>query len=142
MGTRQTARKFLYEFCASMPGSFFFTIDATQKGYGYILGYLSKVNEAVNPSALARQLNVSTARISALLKKLENRGFIERIHSEKDARQTIVKITPAGISYIEEKENALLAIIERLLEKVGEADLEAYIRISKKMVAALENNTE
>lgn len=138
MDNRQAAKEFLYEFCSCVPNSFYFSIDASQKGLGYILGYLRRVDEEVNPGDLARQLNVSTARIAALLKKLEQKGLVERCGSTRDARRTVVRLTPVGRAYVAEKEACLLDKIERLFEKVGQDELEHYVRISQKIARALE----
>lgn len=138
MNDRQDAKAFLQQFCSCMPKHFYSSLDARQRGLEYILGYLRRAEEEVNPGELARRLNVSTARIAALLNKLEGKGWIERCAAAEDGRRTVVKLTPAGAAYVEEKEEHLIEVTEMLIKKVGKEDLEEYIRILKKIAAALE----
>ncbi len=62
---------------------------------------------------LSRKMNVSSARIAALLKKMEQGGLITRHSSSVDARRTVVEITPTGIVHAEEIKKQSL---ERLWE--------------------------
>ena len=67
MNKRDEAQEFLNKWwCSSVPSSFFNKVDATLRGYGFILGYLKKADGEVIAGDFARELNVSTARIAAL----------------------------------------------------------------------------
>ena len=50
-------------------------------------------NEGINQEQLARDFHLNESTITRNLKKLEDKGFIERI---KDKRKKIIKVTPKG----------------------------------------------
>ena len=50
-------------------------------------------NEGINQEQLARDFHLNESTITRNLKKLEDKGFIERI---KDKRKKIIKLTPKG----------------------------------------------
>ena len=108
-------------------------MDRTRKGKGFILAYLEEANSEVLAGDLAKEMGVSTARIAALLKTMDKEGLISRCNSPQDARRTIVKITPAGIQWINEAREQIVQNMELLLDKVGKDDLEEFIRVSRKI---------
>ncbi|MBD5471867.1 MAG: winged helix DNA-binding protein [Lachnospiraceae bacterium] len=130
MNTREDARDFLVKLHSCISRTFYNNIESTQRGFGFILSYLERANKEVTAGDLSKKLNVSTARIAALLKKMEKNGLITRHTSQKDARQIIVEITPAGIALVDEMREQVLSKIELLFTQVSKEDLETYIRIS------------
>lgn len=133
MGTREDAQEMLNKFCACRPKTFFSKIDESQKGVGFVLVFLQEAKQEVIAGDLARELNVSTARIAALLRKMEKSGLIVRHRSPMDARQTVVEITQEGRTYVDKLREQILIKMELLLEKVGREDMEEFIRISHKI---------
>ena len=138
MSTREDAKAFLAKLCSSMPRSCYSKLEMTQRGFGFILDYLEQAEGEVVAGDLARKLNVSAARIAALLKKMEKNGFITRHTSSKDARQIIIEITPAGIAFVDNMREQTLIKVESLLNQVSKEDLETYIRISHQIREAME----
>ena len=138
MSTREDAKAFLAKLCSSMPRSCYSKLEVTQRGFGFILDYLEQAEGEVVAGDFAKKLNVSTARITALLKKLEKNGFITRRTSSKDARQIIIEITPAGVAFVDNMREQTLSKVERLLEQVSKEDIENYIRISQQIREAME----
>ena len=133
MNISEDAKEYLERLHSCIPRLFYSEIDATRRGFGFVLGYLEQANKEVYAGDLSKELNVSTARIAALLKKMEQNGFIVRSASEEDARRTLVSITPAGIDLIDKMRAQALRKIELLLTKVSREDLETYIRISQQI---------
>lgn len=86
----------------------------------------------------AQKLNVSPARITALLNKMEKSGFITRRPSFTDARRIVIEITPAGIVYVDTMRDQTLSKVERLLDQISKEDIETYIRISQQIKEAME----
>ena len=138
MGKREDAREFLQKMSLCRPRPFYSKLDEGQRGIGFVLGYLREASGEVIAGDLARELNVSTARIAALLRKMEKNGLIQRHAAQADARQTVVEITAAGMEYSDKIMEQLLEKTELLIEKVGKDDLNEFVRISKKIKKALE----
>lgn len=133
MSTREEAQEMLHKLRACRSKSVFGKIDESQKGIGFVLVYLQEANHEVIAGDLARELEVSTARIAALLRKMEKNGLIVRYRSAEDARQTVVQITQEGSAYVDKMKEQMLIKMELLIEKVGRKDLEEFIRISHKI---------
>ena len=133
MSNREEAQELLSELISCMPKSFYNDLDATKKGAGFILGYLLQSDDEVIAGDFSKMLNVSTARIAALLKKMEHGGLITRRNSSKDARRTVVELTPAGIAFAEEMKEQALMKVERLLNRISKEELKTFIQLSLKI---------
>ena len=138
MGKREDAQELLQKFHSCRAKSFFGKVDETQRGINFVLMYLTDRDGEVIAGDLARELNVSTARIAAMLKNMEKHGYVTRCNSPVDARKTVIEITPAGTAYAEQLKEQMLDRMELLMDKVGKEDLEEFIRISYKIKLAVE----
>ncbi len=138
MSRSENAREYLEKMYSCMPKLFYSEIEATQRGFGFVLSYLEQADGEVYAGDLSKKLNVSTARIAALLKKMEQNGLVTRHTSPKDARRTVVRITPAGIASIDELRGQAVHRMELLLTQVSREDLETYIRISQQIKEVME----
>lgn len=133
MSTRKDAQEFMEKLYTSIPRFFYSELETTQRGFGFVLSYLEQTDSEVNAGDLSKKLNVSTARIAALLKKMEQSGLVTRHTSPKDARRTVVEITPSGIALVDGMREQTLHRMELLLAQVSKEDLETYIRISRQI---------
>ncbi len=133
MSKREDAQEFMEKLYSCIPRFFYSEIETIQRGVGFTLSYLEQADGEVNAGDLSKKLNVSTARIAALLKKMEQNGWITRRASQEDARRIVVEITPAGIALVDEMREQTLQKIELLLDQISREDLETYIRISRQM---------
>ncbi len=104
------------------------------KGEFFVLDYLEKHGGTAFPKDLSRKMQVSTARIAALLKHMEMKGWVTRAVDAQDNRQVIVSVTLAGRDEIEDKRKKALEDMVLLLEFLGPRDAEALLRIQKKVV--------
>ena len=138
MSSREDAREMLHKLRSCRSKSFLNKIDGSQEGIGFVLCYLQEADHEVIAGDLARELNVSTARIAAMLRKMEKNGLISRYRSPVDARQTVVEITQAGRACVDKMKEQILTRMELLLEKVGKEDIEEFIRISQKIKEVLD----
>ncbi len=124
------AEHFLDEFFCLGPFRDIRQINKKNEGLGFIVGYLyNNRDKAVYAGDLARVSGVSTARIAAALKKLEQLGLIQRAMSEKDYRKTVVSLTSKGVKKAEEGKIGMISYTSRLIEKVGRDDMEELLRI-------------
>lgn len=139
MSTRKDAQEFLKELYSSIPRSFYNNLETTQRGIGFVLNYLKHSEGEVIAGDLSKNLNVSTARIAAMLKRMEQSGLVTRHSSLEDARRTVVEITPAGIALVDEMREQTLKRVESLLDKIGKEDLDTYIRISHQIREIMED---
>ena len=138
MSKREDAEAFLAMLYSSIPRSFYSELEAAQRGFCFVLDYLENAEGEVVAGDIAKKLNVSSARIAVLLKKMEKHGFITRHTSSEDARRIILEITPAGVAFVDDMRERTLKKVELLLEQVSKEDLETYVRISHQIRKAME----
>src|SRR6478736_519429 len=74
-------------------------------------------------SRLADMLDVSLSAATGLVDRVEERGFVERIRVPEDRRIVLVRITPAGRQMLDDAELARTALLERVLDRLDEAQL-------------------
>lgn len=66
--------------------------------------YLKKVTQ----QDLAKQFNLTEGYVANLLRKMENKGFIERIENPKNRRQKLVSLTNEGLDYTDYLYNIII----------------------------------
>lgn len=111
------------------------------KGIHFVLYflYLNKDVEICSGD-LSKKMNVSSARIAALLNDLESKGWAYRDKSDSDSRKTIIKITKEGESEIVEKRKKACLLLRHIIDEVGEEDIRKFIDTSKKIKTIVERN--
>jgi DNA-binding MarR family transcriptional regulator len=75
------------------------------------------------PSELADLLLLETQTVSALTRRLERRGLIERLQHPLDRRSVLLRVTPDGESAVMAVAPAVLALADQLEEAAGKGDL-------------------
>ncbi len=110
------------------------SVNEFTKGEFAVLDFLYKSHGKAYPKELSWNMNVSSARIAAILKSLEAKGLIIRMSDAEDARQIVVALTENGSSVFLKKQDALISSATSLLEKLGEEDTLALLRIQKKIL--------
>lgn len=138
MTKREEAMEVLDQLRTCVPRDFFTRLDELHKGTGFLLAYLDMAEGEVCAGDIAKEMNVSTARIAVILKKMENSGFILRQTAADDARKTVVTLTKLGRAWIQKTKDQMLNRVELLLERVDKEDVWEFIRLSQKIKAAMD----
>ena len=108
------------------------TIFETTKGENLVLSYLMQRRCNVNPKEISQELNLTSARVAAVLKKLEERNCLERF---EDPRQTLVRVLPEGEAYHQTMHDNFSLSVRELLEMLGKEDAVNYLRIRRRIVS-------
>ena len=134
MTKREKAIELMNELRKSRPLPIFEHIDNSDKGIYFILAYLKRhQDEDVFAIDLANKLHVSTARISVVLKKLENRGLIYKHQDKNDTRKVKIKLSKKGEKLADEHFEKIVKAHEKLIDEISDTELKTYIRISNKI---------
>ncbi len=104
------------------------------RGEVLALNYIIANGNKVYPKDMSKALMLTTARIAAILKSLEKQGLVTRTPDSNDSRQVIVELTKTGIATVEERRNAMIHSVAKMLEALGEEDALAYVRIQQKLI--------
>lgn len=116
-------------------------VDRMAAGEQGALCLLLQNGEIAHPKDLSERMGVSTARVATMLGHLEERGLLTRSPDPADNRQTVVALTDRGVAFITAQREEALGLIAKLLERLGPEDAAQYVRIQKKLVACLAEET-
>ena len=97
-------------------------MDEANAGIGGTLRMLAEARKAetvVTAGDIAERLGVTTARVAALLKRLESKGLIARRRSEADARVTEVVLTDKGAACVHAFYGEMRAQVAMLIKRLG-----------------------
>jgi DNA-binding MarR family transcriptional regulator len=90
---------------------------------------VSAESGTVSPGWISATCGVTTARVSAALKMLEDKGWIIRETEKSDRRRTLVTVTGAGREAFRSHDEERRMMLEHLLRDLGENDAREYVRI-------------
>ncbi|KUF09144.1 MarR family winged helix-turn-helix transcriptional regulator [Pseudoponticoccus marisrubri] len=90
------------------------------------------------PKALATQMGVSQATVTALLDKLQSRGLLTRTRSQADRRQTDVTITPDGQAATDEAPDALQQRYVKAFERLEDWEQAMLVAALERVAAMLD----
>ena len=101
----------------------------------YVMAGLSGMpDHAMRLSDLARFVNTELSRLSHLVSRLEQRGFMKRVIDCTDGRYTKAVLTGAGFAHLAEAAPAHVAEVEKFVFGVlDEADVETLRRCVEKI---------
>jgi DNA-binding MarR family transcriptional regulator len=86
------------------------------------LNLLRISDEDVNVKDVSDSLSMSLPAMSRALDKLVQRGYVERVESEKDRRAKLVRLLPAGRAVLDEIEQARKSAIEELTARLSDEE--------------------
>lgn len=113
-----------------MPKRTFFTLQAIKT--------LNEKEAGVSVTHVTELMKCSMPGVSRTLKKLEEKGYIERGIDKKDRRNTYVTITQAGKDEVDKLENILQDFGDDIIEKMGKEDVEQLIDLLDKLYVITE----
>ena len=65
----------------------------------FLLGHIS-AGDSLSMSAIADKMTHTTAAATGLVDRLENLGYVQRMHASDDRRKVLVRITPKGVDLV------------------------------------------
>ncbi len=121
----------------SVPGNRYQQVSKTTMGIGAVLLFLSQAEESVSAGQISHHMDVSTARVAALLKKMESKRLIVTGRSAADARVTTVVLTEYGRQVFAQMEAELHHKIACLIDRIGLQRLIEFTNISAEIQTVL-----
>lgn len=103
------------------------------KGENLILAMLMDMGGKATPGELMQNAECTAARLTAIAKSLESKGFVKRIQNSEDKRSTIIEMTSEGISKFMLLQKEAIESILNLIEKLGENDAREFIRLVQRL---------
>ncbi|MCM1507792.1 MAG: MarR family transcriptional regulator [Ruminococcus flavefaciens] len=107
-------------------------------GISCMLKYLSDTDEPVSAGEISRFMRVSTARVSVLLKKMQEKNFIVRENCSEDARRLMISLSDEGRAECLKRREEMIELFSRIIDEVGRERMEEFISISHQMKKVVE----
>lgn len=106
------------------------------------IGNVSLRKNGIQASELSAKMRVSTAATSKMLKILEKKNLIFRTVDKKDRRRVFINLTDTGKIIYEETAKAQADFMNRVFQRMGEKDLNAYLTLWEKFNCIIEEERE
>ena len=103
------------------------------KGENLILAMLMEMGGKATPGELMQSAECTAARLTAIAKSLENKGFVKRIQNVQDKRSTIIEMTADGINRFMNIQKEIIENIFNVIEKLGEKDAAEFVRLISRL---------
>lgn len=107
-----------------------------------VCGLLARAQEAgccLTASELCRQTCILKSQMNAILRSLERKGLISRCPSRTDRRQVELRLLPEGLARYQERHRQSLAIVDRLIGRMGEEQVRILLPLLRQVVEIFEN---
>ncbi|MEA2097185.1 MAG: MarR family transcriptional regulator [Candidatus Cloacimonadota bacterium] len=101
-----------------------------------LLRFLHKINQPLRMREIANMYEISNAKVTRVLNKLDQMGFVERYHSEDDRRSWFARITDEGSKMAEDTKYKLNKFQQEVLEMIPEDEIEQTFNYLKLFVDA------
>lgn len=105
----------------------------TFKGENLMLAMLMNMGGKATPGELVQHTDCTAARLTAIAKSLESKGFVKRIQNARDKRSTIIEMTSEGIARFMQLQKEIIENVFNLIEKLGEKDAEEFVRLIRRL---------
>jgi DNA-binding MarR family transcriptional regulator len=102
------------------------------KGEAFALNMLDMHGDTMSAGDMGEHMHVSSARIAAVLGKLEDKGYIERRIDKDDRRRIEVVLTELGRRCAKEHRDEMKSKFANTFKRMGKKDTEEFIRLASK----------
>lgn len=123
----------LQEFSSIHPLEFLQKIDVQSMGISNVLCFLMCADHEVSAGEISEYMNVSTARVAVLLKKMSDKGLIEKHTDPSDARRVLVAITDSGKALFQEQQREILLYSGAVVDHFGVDKIQEFIGICRQI---------
>lgn len=107
--------------------------EDSMHGEAFAMSYILRQGCPVLPSDISSAMNISSARVAAMLNNLESKGLLTRQIDKADRRRVLVELTQDGIEFAKAHNSAVTNYIIKTLKSLGEHDAKELVRIIGKL---------
>lgn len=92
-----------------------------------VCGLLYRADAPLTASDLCARTHILKSQMNAILRSLEKKGYLQRSQSQEDRRQIHLRLLPEGVERYTASHRRTLALVDRLIDSVGEEQIRALI---------------
>lgn len=133
MATQEQIELLLQQLKKAPPSQHFQSIDSSTAGMRAILLYLFEASNTVTAGMISDYMNVSTARVAVLLKKMAAKGLIAKGQDPADARKVTVRLSDQGIEKAAQVRKHIHAHVSAMIDKVSMERMMEFAAISQEI---------
>jgi len=99
--------------------------------------YLEKIADFDNPTVteLSRELKLSKPTVTVTVDKLVEKGFVDKVRSDRDRRSAHLHLTEKGVQLNIKHDIAHISIVKHIARKISDEEIEEFIKIVEKIVS-------
>lgn len=116
--------QYIIDISLTMSHEFSSFVEVDLSSNQQLMIYLIAKKQITRVKELANYMHVSPSAISQMAAKLEQLELLERTIDEENRRQTVLRLLPKGLSFVEEMEEKRHEIMRKYLTKLPEEELE------------------
>lgn len=109
--------------------------DSLNHGEGHALLVLLKTGSGLSAGEMSEAMGLTTGRTANILRRLEDKGLIERGVVPSNRRKASIALTAEGRARAVELSNHFRRRAAEALDALGREDAEAFMRIVRKLAA-------
>ncbi|KZN94789.1 MAG: MarR family transcriptional regulator [Bacillaceae bacterium] len=102
----------------------------------YLLRYIHQ-KERCTSTELANVFRVNKSAITAMINRLVEKGFVQRIRDEKDRRVIYLALTEKGSNLFASTEERVHKVVGSFITKFSEDEIESFIQTYEKLANVL-----
>lgn len=100
--------------------------------------HLGEADSGIKISDLSSHMKMSMPAVSQMINLLEDKGYVERYLTKKDRRVVYVHLTPTGKDEFIKQKKHVAAIMDQIMDRIGETDIDELIRLLNKFYDTME----
>lgn len=121
------------------PSALFKKINEENVGSRAILQLLYNSHSSLTAGKISEYMNVSTARVAVLLRKMDDKGLITKENDSHDARLTIVHLSDKGEKVFRQMHNDMCRELSTVIDRVGMERIMEFISIANEIESVVRN---
>lgn len=140
MATREQIEILIEQLKKAPPSEHFRNIDRNTAGIRAILNYLHQTEDKVTAGKISEHMNVSTARVAVLLKKMVAKGLIEKENDSADGRVVVVKLSEQGKEAAAKLKEDIYHHMGEMIDRVGMERMLEFAAISNEIHSVMQKS--
>jgi DNA-binding MarR family transcriptional regulator len=93
-------------------------------------------------SALSKAFFVEKSAVTAIINRLENKGYIQRMRSDEDRRVVFLRLTEEGARFHQECWEKINNLLMKIISQLNKEDIESFMKTYEKLANILEQQVK
>ncbi|HEX7064663.1 MAG TPA: MarR family transcriptional regulator [Bacillales bacterium] len=111
--------------------------DALTLEQNAVLRYIRQ-HEPCTSSALSKAFYVEKSAVTAIINRLEKKGFIQRVRSDEDRRVVYLRLTAEGERFHQECTERVNQMLSKIIAQFDGGEIESFMKTYEKLKNSLE----